>query len=862
MVTAGGWIGGIGFLLVVGIVLAIMLTVGNPPTRNIRIGNATLPDCKLSLDDNDGDDQEKPCKSSAKNPRKMGSVDLFIGGAGPVGHNYLFRSSEIDTLKNNPVRSIVMVEKQPYKYGLCGKVEDFVVQHPKAVDIPRSFFEMPFWITKQDDEDLNGITYDGPGPRNTNYDEGVYDIMQSVLNNDVLWGVAALRWIKNGANQPTRLLAARLGLPGFCTRFKPTYYDGNGGRENNVDFGNEQQVRYVYQFYEANWTQTHLDMLVHNQFSSRADPSICNSTLRNDPAIPGYNSSNPLCICAKDQPSGNLYGRSGCWEVCASPIPGDPAYVDGTNNLTATNLTVDYACSSTVDYYLLKYALYQEEVHPFTGRNCSDPWNGPCPRDVCQNSFSLYDYYADIHGYRNATHNIPNLQAAQHICEFNVGYFGDCFGAHEPCAYNDWNTIEDTTYGEFCYTPGGISSLCREMLKEVVTNTTARGSSLKVEYQEYVIDININLNKSITEVTTFNEAVNEYRVYTIPKSAGELILAMPPRALRNITGNLVDWMKTKTATNETRGDGTWRGGSNYLTQPKGANPITVNVVMREPYFAFDMERTQMSVRNVGSNSLHSRMEDCNDWLHRTNNVKRTTYSDYWQIEIWKAAFDCVERGECTLDTVRDLVLLDWRNTYPGNPIIQGLDRSAILDVFGKQTVDGWHWQAPGNHNSPEQLVAFAADPIGVGEKAEWYGYNIALSNSGWDLSRDGWVSSGFRHNSRILKRLARYDFPDDVVWWAVNINGHQSILDPAAPIEDDEIDPLVAMPLEFPHMSCDSPTGYCFPFVVDGGEKRLVPATQGLYHGVIIDDANPGAYDFALCKYNPATKICEPNTFV
>jgi hypothetical protein len=332
--------------------------------------------------------------------------------------------------------------------------------------------------------------------------------MQSVLQDDIFWGIGALRWIKNGANQPTRLLADRLELPGFCTRFKPTYYDGNGGRENNVDFGNEQQNRYIYQFYESNWTQTNLDMLIHNTYSSVTDE--CNIATRNDPAVPGYNYTLPLCICAQDQPSGNLYGRSGCWETCPSPIVGDPS------NAAAANKSVDYACSTTADDYLLRYGLYLEEVHPFTGRNCSDPWNGPCPKYVCQDSFSLYDYYATVHGYRNATHNIPNLQAAQHICEFNVGYFGDCLGGHEPCAYNDWNGIEYTTYGEFCYTPGGISNLCRAMMEEVVTNTTAKGSSLSINYREYVVDVNVNKPKSIIEVTTFNEQANEYRLYTVP----------------------------------------------------------------------------------------------------------------------------------------------------------------------------------------------------------------------------------------------------------------------------------------------------------------------------------------------------------
>lgn len=144
-----------------------------------------------------------------------GFVDYFGIGNGPVQHNALYRTTHIDVKKNNPRRRIVVVEKQKYREGQCGKITDFDIQHPDIAQIPRAFFETPY---------------------PDNYHEGVYDALLAINNRRWKRGAATLRWIKNGDNEPSRCNAHQLGMSGFCSRFKPTTYDSWGAKEDNVDF--------------------------------------------------------------------------------------------------------------------------------------------------------------------------------------------------------------------------------------------------------------------------------------------------------------------------------------------------------------------------------------------------------------------------------------------------------------------------------------------------------------------------------------------------------------------------------------------------------------------------------------------------
>lgn len=720
--------------------------------------------------------------ATTASPTDMGFVDDLYIGGGPGTHYAIYQGTKIDVMKNTRDRNTVIVEKRAKRDGQCGKITDYKIQHAKT--LPKCFDETP-------DAD--------------NYFQGVHSAMAAVDSAQWYWGTASLRYIKNGENELSRCLVHELNKPAWCTRFKPTFYGSRNAVEDNVDFNNNLQNRYTYKFYE-NVTQDDLDRLVYNVYASKC--------------VLG----DPDCTCNV------LRLKPGCFQLC---------------NYTDTP-SPDYACSSTLDDYLLRYALGFEFIHPFSGVDCRV--NGPCPNDVCHESFTLHQYYAAALGYKNVTHLIPNFEAAEHICAFNVGYFGDCYGSHEPCSYNKWNNIEYTTAGEFCYLAEGLSSVCRDMRGHFLTAINSLGGTLTENYSEEAISIDIDDSLNIVKVTTRVSTTGQLRLYKVKRDTGTLTLNMPPRDLNATAGNVMNYMRTikqPIVGNE--------GGSHFITQPKGASPLTVNVVTRKPFFAFLHAHTHMSSRIVGQTGYHSRGEYYGDPDHRRTNIVRAVYSDYWMQNEWISVFDCIERSECTQDDIRRMLIFEWKTMFPEEPDIQAMVITDILDVLANQTRDGWHWQRPGNHNSGEALVEWAAWPLSG--HAKWKKYAIGLVNSGWDLSRDGWVTASFRCASRFIRRLVRYNVPNQAAYW-------YEVLECGLKNGGSEVDITLAMSNEFPHMAnASSPTGFYFPYDLSGGEVSLVPATFGKYNGVIITPLLNGNYTFGTCRYSDATRRCEPQVF-
>lgn len=587
--------------------------------------------------------------------------------------------------------------------------------------------------------------------------------------------------------------------------------------------------------------------MIHNVYASS-----CNSG-----DVPDSNGR--PCVCGST-------GQEGCRYLCR--LPSDPDFDEN----------VDWDCSTTEDDYFLRYAIYLEKVHPLTGKNCSKPGNGPCPQQACRDSFTLHNYYTDIFGFKNATHNIGNFNAAEKVCAFNVGYFGDCNGGHEPCAYNEWNGIEYTTSPEFCYTPEGMSGFCRNMHANFTALMAQRGDSYEERYEEEVLEINVKENH--IEIITFNTPEDKRNKYMVKKGSGELVIGITPNQLKRIKGNLVDWMKTVRAPIITQ-DGIQRGGGLFMDQTKGASPLSVNPVFDEPYFAFLFEQItkshyHMSARHVGYTGYHSRMEHNNDWVARLLGYERGVYSDYWQQGPWKSAFECISKGECTIDVLKDLLIQNYKLLYPDNLLVQSMNRSSIIDVLYAFIEDGWHWQTPGNHNTPQQFIDFVTDMFVVGNKPEWAGFLVAWTNSALDLTRDGWVSGGFRQNSRWIKRFPRYDLGsiEETYWDEILHCGLQEL--------DEESGEMVvntnfALSNEFPHMNHSSipgtppsPTGYYFPYKLVDGEVSLVDATIGKYHGVLRDNCTPNCTmvngctpncTLTLCKFDDAAQRCLPHAF-
>jgi len=286
-----------------------------------------------------------------------------------------------------------------------------------------------------------------------------------------------------------------------------------------------------------------------------------------------------------------------------------------------------------------------------------------------------------------------------------------------------------------------------------------------------------------------------------------------------------------------------------MEQPKSATPLTINTVLDKPYFAFLFEDKQMSSRHVGKHGFYSRSEYYNDPMHRRTNQIRAVYSDYWLQEISQSILSCNQKNECSSDVIKDYLLLNWRIQYPDSESIQSTTRDSILQITGKKTQDGWHWQSPGNHNTPQQLYKWAARPFST--VPDWKDFDFCLINSGWDLTRDGWVSSAYRQASRCLKEISFYDVPDETEFWAENLEC--DLLG-----DDGSVDTLRAFENEFPHVECSGPTGYCFP----NEEGSLVDHTYGVYNGVIITGVgNDGKYHYQTCQYKPETQLCEPYDF-
>lgn len=730
----------------------------------------------------------------AHNVVDMGFYDAATIGYGPGGHNYLFHATDIDVMNNKRNRRYLAIERRDKREGQCGKITDYKVQH--AQNLPRCFDETP-------DAD--------------NYFEDIRSAIASVDNKQWFWGTASLRYIKNGENEPSRCLVKRLGMPAFCTRFKPTFFANRGAIEDNVNFSDEVQNRYNYKFYN-NVTIQDFKLLLNNVYAEE-----CQS---GDPAP---------CVCD------TLRLKPGCFKLC------DTAFLE--DNVTIDPENTNYDCSTTLDDYLLRYSLKLEYVNPFTG--VDSRVDGPHPADVCYESFTLHQYYARALGFKNATHEIPNFEAAEHICAFNVGYFGDCYGSHEPCAYIKWNTIEYSTYPEFCYMSEGLSSLCRGMRDQIVDRVAALGGTLTERYGEEVLSINIDDVYKLIKITTVVLATGERQLYKVRRDESELVINVPPRDLNRMSGNLIDYLRTvKQPLSE---DGT-QGGAHFITQPKGASPLSVNVVLRRPFFAFLFDEKHMSGRIVGQTGYHSRGEYYNDPDHRRTNIVRAIYSDFWMQNEWSSIFDCIQRGECTDDDIRNMLIFEWKTMFPEQPDIQAMTKEDILDVFANKTQDGWHWQAPGNHNTPEALVAWAANP--VVDHPTFKNYAIGLINSGWDLSRDGWVTASFHCVYRFLSRLPHYDISNEEAHWdEVRYCGLRP--------DGQEIDPTLAFSNEYPHMAnSSSPTGYYFPYEIDSdGQVSLVDATYGTYNGVIITGQVGQNYTYQTCRYQSETRRCEPVTF-
>lgn len=239
------------------------------------------------------------------------------------------------------------------------------------------------------------------------------------------WGMGALRYILNGDNEPSRVLIHELGLSSYCTGFT-TYFTDRGAREDNANYNNSVQDRYKYTFPFPDWQQEDLDDLLCNVYCQDTEGDTCDE----------------------------------CW--------------------------------TTLDDYMIRYMLgvklddgsedaeygWPTNIHPFTGRNCSE--TNSCPMQVCHESFTVHEHYSRELGWIDpiSGKKVPNFEAAEHLSTFNVGYFDDVYSGNEPCAYGGWNGIEYTTNRPFCYLPGGMSGVCRAMQSETLLKLGASSGSL------------------------------------------------------------------------------------------------------------------------------------------------------------------------------------------------------------------------------------------------------------------------------------------------------------------------------------------------------------------------------------------------
>lgn len=730
----------------------------------------------------------------------MGLFDVAIPGYGPSGHDYLYEAALNDFNNHLTGRKYLTIELLAYNPNRCGKIDDRPVLHAKQ----RNKFSNP--SNCKFDESCG---FDSPNAcpipgGNDNYYQDVARSINAVDDQQWLYGVGAQRFILNGDNEPSRCKFNKFNLTSYGTRFQPTGYRGRGVFEDNVYYSEELQKRFVYQFPNPAWQAANLTDL--------------------------------LC---------NVYCKVGV----ANQTCGD--------------------CGTTLDDYLLRYVISRPQengdsgitdIHPFTGENCT--LTGRCPLQNCHNYHTLHPFYAGSLGYYNATTKVivPNTEAAEHICMFNVGYLGDCYGGHNPCSYNKWNRIEYTTSGKFFYIPVGFSSICRVMQNESVRMINAIGGSLTQRYREQVLSVDF-FDKNTLAIMTHALDTNKYYRYRVPV-AGELTFGMTPNQIKSLTGSLIDYIKTATAPKITDPEaGTPRGGGKYLDQPKAASPLTVNVQLTHPAFAFLSEdiaapsrKYHKSARFVGKDGYHSRSEFYKSPMHDRNNVIRSTYSDYHMQNEWLSLFACIDAGLCTKDNLRDMVLFNWRLQFPNETSVQLLTRADIIDIHYKFTQDGWHWQTPGNQNNPDQLYNFASDVLANHPDASKKRFNVCMVSSGFDLERDGWVSSAWRMVSRCMLKNPRYNNPmGDGSMTAQQFWDKELYCGLRTDINDPETtDTTLALSTEHPHIyDPSSPTGYVFP----SDDQQDGPTV-----GVIFTKTGNG-YSDKNCAWDPAQRKCTTQAY-
>jgi hypothetical protein len=238
-------------------------------------------------------------------------------------------------------------------------------------------------------------------------------------------------------------------------------------------------------------------------------------------------------------------------------------------------------------------------------------------------------------------------------------------------------------------------------------------------------------------------------------------------------------------------------------------------------------------------------------MHRRTNIGRPVYNDAYMQNEWIALITCVGQGNCNASDVKRKIVLNWHLQFPNEANVLRITEADILEVYYRLTIDGWHWQTPGNHNTPKQLYTFAANPLAL--HPTWSGIIVRLISSGIDLERDGWVSSAWRMVSRGMITNPHYANPlgpgttqsfwDEKLYCGLRPN---DITDP------EDTDTSIALNNEHPHVYVSdtsvSFTNYVFPPDAD--------ATYGPYVGVHVNKTGPSSYGFQPCAYDRVLRSC------
>ena len=118
--------------LIIGLVvvmLPVLFSALIPPTAGMPT-NEPLPESIINLAQPKSSTTSSQPGSSITNPIIVPTIfHVSIVGNGPTGHNYIYRASQIDKLKNYNSRKFLVLEKQAYSPGRCGKIDDPAIPH-------------------------------------------------------------------------------------------------------------------------------------------------------------------------------------------------------------------------------------------------------------------------------------------------------------------------------------------------------------------------------------------------------------------------------------------------------------------------------------------------------------------------------------------------------------------------------------------------------------------------------------------------------------------------------------------------------------------------------------------------------------